>query len=190
MIAFLTLARMDAAPGRGSDRSVDPVADIQTESELIHGDSADRSSVTAQRADNSASSMTEAELEQRAENLAERREKLDYFYISAFTAILVFTFNNFNSRSGILVKAPLWLVEVGWGSLIAAALCPLYVISVRFKAFAMNLDRITGKTVDKKVLRGLRRRSEFIHHSMALFFVVGVGSLCAAYALGLSQIKR
>jgi hypothetical protein len=46
-------------------------------------------------------------------------------------------------------KAPVWLVEIGWGSLIAAELCPLYVISARFKRFAMNLDEITGKEINE-----------------------------------------
>jgi hypothetical protein len=79
-------------------------------------------------------SPTAAQMEELAEKLAERREKLDYFYITAFTAILVFTFNNFNLPAGVLVKAPVWLVEVGWASLIVAALCPMHVISARFQA--------------------------------------------------------
>lgn len=135
------------------------------------------------------SSLTPAEIEERAERLAERREKLDYFYISAFTAILVFTFNNFNSRSGILTKAPVWLVEVGWGSLIAAALCPLYVINIRFKRFAMNLDAIVGKEIDHRLFMALRSRGEFVHRAMAFLFVFGVGALCVAYALGLRNIR-
>ena len=127
-------------------------------------------------------------MEERIENLAERREKLDYFYISAFTAILVFTFNNFNSRTGILAHAPVWLVEVGWGALIVGTLCPLYVIGARFKRFAINLDRIAGKNVDGKLFMALRKRGEFVHRAMTLLFVLGVGALCTAYALGLRRI--
>jgi hypothetical protein len=133
------------------------------------------------------SSLTPVEIEERAERLAERREKLDYFYISAFVAILVFTFNDFNSTNGALQMAPLWLVEMGWGSLIVAALCPLYVMGVRFERFAMNLDEIAGKKIDRSKFRALRHRGELVRRAMALFFFAGVVSLAIAYGLGLGK---
>ena len=172
------------------DRPVGRAPGVQSHSEHPKGDSADLRGDTAGNARNSYTSLTEAEIEELTDNLVERREKLDYFYITAFTAILVFTFNNFNSRSGILVKAPVWLVEVGWGALIVAALCPLYVIGVRFKRFAMNLDRKVGKPFDKVLFKRLRRRGERAQYAMTLFFVTGVAALCFSYALGLSKIKR
>lgn len=134
--------------------------------------------------------LTAAEMEEQVAKLAERREKLAYFYISAFTAILVFTFNNFNSRSGILVRAPVWLVELGWGALIVAALCPLYIINIGLKRFAMNFDRLAGKKFDLTAFSALRRHSQLADRAMTLFFLLGVGSLCSAYALGLNQVRR
>jgi hypothetical protein len=186
----LLLVQARLAQIRDPGRSVGPTPGAQTESELSHGNSADRRGDTVREAGNSVSTLTDAQIEELTDKLAERREKLDYFYITAFAAILVFTFNNFNSPSGVLVKAPVWLVEVGWGSLIAAALCPLYVISVRFQRFAMNLDRQVGKDFDEDLFKHLRRRAEFARRALTVFFVVGVGALCAAYALGLNQIKR
>jgi hypothetical protein len=133
------------------------------------------------------SPLTAVELEERAEKLAERREKLDYFYITAFTAILVFTFNDLNAKDGLLQRAPLWLVELGWGALIGAALCPLYVIGARFKRFAMNLDEIAGKPVDKGRFKALRGRGDLVHIAMTLLFLIGVVSLAVSYGLGLSS---
>jgi hypothetical protein len=183
-IAFLLLARDRGAPGHDSDPSDGRRSSVQPESGPSHGDS------TGRNTGKSAGSLTEAQIEELTDKLAERREKLDYFYITAFTAILVFTFNNFNSPSGVLVKAPVWVVEVGWASLIVAALCPLYVIGIRFRRFAMNMDRQVGKPFDKDLFKLLRRRAQFVYRAMTVFFVVGVGALCAAYALGLNQIKR
>lgn len=134
------------------------------------------------------SSLSQVEIEERAENLADRREKLDYFYISAAVAILVFTFNDFNNAKGALQQAPLWLVETGWGALIIAALCPLYVIGARFARFAMNLDEIAGKPVDRTRFKALRRRGEWVRRVMAALFLVGVGSLAVGYGIGLSEL--
>ena len=84
----------------------------------------------------------------------------------------------------------MWIVEVGWASLILAALCPLYVISARFQRFAINIDFQVGKPFDQARFKRLRQRSEYVHRAMTLFFAIGVGLLCAAYALGLNNIKR
>jgi hypothetical protein len=183
-IAILFLARPRGAPGDGSGVSVGQGASVQTESGLPPRSDRTRNAV------DSPTSLTVAQIEELAEKMAERREKLDYFYITAFTAVLVFTFNNFNSTSGVLVKAPVWLVEVGWASLITAALCPLYVISARLSRYAMNMDWQVGKPFDQKRFKRLRRRSEFVHRAMTVCFAIGVGLLCAAYALGLNHIKH
>jgi len=188
--AALLVAQTRLAQRQDPGRSVGPTPGVQTKSKLSQGNNADRPGDTVREAGNSASTLTDAQIEELADKLAERREKLDYFYITAFAAILVFTFNNFNSPSGVLSKAPVWLVEVGWASLIVAALCPLYVISVRFQRFAMNLDRQVSKHFDQDRFERLKLRAEFSYRAMTVFFVVGIGALCAAYALGLNHIKR
>jgi hypothetical protein len=136
------------------------------------------------------SQLTPLEIEERTDKIADRREKLDYFYISASVAILVFTFNNFNAKNGILQQAPLWLVEAGWGALILAAICPLYVMRLRLDRFAMRMDELSGLPVkdrDRARIKRLRARRTWAERVMTFLFLIGIAVLALTYGLGFAN---
>src|SRR5919106_5268954 len=75
-----------------------------------------------------------------ADRLIEKREKFQYFVITGATAVIVFTFNNFNDPNGVLRLGPHVITIVGWGLLLVSAAAALLLFPLRHARYAGFLD--------------------------------------------------
>jgi len=124
------------------------------------------------------------------DKLIDKTEKLNYFIVTAGTAVLVFTFRDFNSASGLLRLAPIWLVAAGWGALLVSALSSLgtvrqghllYRLYIRIR----NQGRQTtnpGEACRVQRIYAYMRLGEFM---MIAAFLVGISGLVTAYITAL-----
>jgi hypothetical protein len=132
-----------------------------------------------------------AQLDDLTDRLIEKRERFQYFIVTASTAVLVFTFNNFNQPDGILRLGPRWLVIVGWFALLLAAAAALLQIALRHERYWRYIKtREAGAVrprddeeqgwvdVTRKIIVGAR-------WAMAILFVAGVGCLTTAAAVAI-----
>jgi hypothetical protein len=124
--------------------------------------------------------------------LFELREKLNYFLITASTAVVVFTFNNLNSAQGTLGRASHILIAIGFGGMIGASGASLIVLYLRHSQYRRYLQiRYDGRvTPNEEELRQVRKAETlmlFWTGALAASFVVGMGFLSAAYVQGLTR---
>jgi hypothetical protein len=124
-----------------------------------------------------------------SDRLIEKREKFQYFIITGATAVIVFTFNNFNEPNGVLRLGPHWLTIGGWLVLLISAAAALFLFPLRHSRYAGFLDLLeagqrqpTGDKLRKeKRSRRLVRLTEWV---MGVAFITGVGALTVAAAIG------
>ncbi len=130
-------------------------------------------------------------IDELTDKLIEKREKLNYFIVTAATAVIVFTFKDFNDRSGLLHSVTLWIPASGWVVLLISAGCALFALRRRHTLVSINQDwryanRISPKDVTEarriRVNTRLVKVSDFL---MGLLFVVGMGLLGIAYSSAL-----
>jgi hypothetical protein len=79
-------------------------------------------------------------IDELTDRLIEKREKLQYFIITAATAVTVFTFNDFNKPLGLLRSGPAWLPLLGWLLLTTSSGLSLYVLRKRHDISWLNLS--------------------------------------------------
>jgi hypothetical protein len=72
-----------------------------------------------------------AHLDDLTDRLIEKRERFQYFIVAAATAVLVFTFNDYDEKGGILRLGPRGLVVASWACLLASAGAALFQIALR-----------------------------------------------------------
>lgn len=125
-----------------------------------------------------------------AEKLIEKREKLQYFIITASVAIIAFTFSNLNPGTGLLRDGSASLAIAGWALLLLAAGCSLLLIRARHEVYRvfvdMRYERRTVPTEEERtrVVR-LQRRMGAGEMLMMVFFFAGAGVLAAAHGVAL-----
>jgi hypothetical protein len=129
-------------------------------------------------------------VEDLADKLLDKKERLAYFLITAMAFIVAFTFNDFNASEGVVRGAPLWLPGAGWGVLIASSLLPLDVIRMRHLLYTLNLrilesGRQRANAEEAKRFERVGRRIERAERLGGYVFVAGVGLIASAYVLGL-----
>jgi hypothetical protein len=128
-----------------------------------------------------------------ADRLIEKREKFQYFIITGATAVIVFTFNNFNEPNGVLRLGPHPLTIVGWILLLLAAAAALGLFPLRHARYAGFLDLLEAgqrKPTGELLLKEQRSRSlvRFVEGVMGLAFVAGIGAITIAAAIGVSRV--
>jgi hypothetical protein len=127
------------------------------------------------------------------DRLTDRREKFQYFIVTAATAVIVFTFSNANSATGVLHAAPWWMPFFAWVFLAGSAGLALFGVWTRHDLYASYLDeRYEGRknlaelpSARQDRVRSLQRRIRVLQAVVASLFVAGVVLLALAYATGL-----
>lgn len=88
--------------------------------------------------------------DQLAEQLLERKDRLQYFIISASAAIFLFTFDDMNAPESILRLAPRLLVVLAWSCLVGAVAAAFIIIYVRHHRSGERLRLLyEGKPLEK-----------------------------------------
>jgi hypothetical protein len=125
------------------------------------------------------------------EKLIEKREKLEYFMVTAATAVIVFTLNDFNKMDGVLRSANRTLLLAGWACLLAAAGFALFAIRSRHSVYSLAIDVIRAGTPlepDKDAKRVAKQKwIGRALNGMAVLFVAGVAVLALAYVFALDS---
>jgi len=130
-------------------------------------------------------------IEELSDKLIEKREKLEYFLISASTAVLVFSFNDFNKNEGLLQAGPLWLTMVSWSLLLLSPGFGLLAIRRRHGQYAISQEWLREnrtKPRDAKEKSKIERGKLSIRAGdllMSVCFVAGIGVLALSYSLAL-----
>jgi hypothetical protein len=127
------------------------------------------------------------------DRLTDRRERFQYFIVTAATAVIVFSFNNANSATGVLHNAPGWMPFLAWVALAVSAGLALFGVWTRHDLYASYLDeRYEGRknlaelpSARQDRVRNLRRRIRVLQAVVASLFVASVVLLALAYAVGL-----
>ena len=120
------------------------------------------------------------------DKLIDKEQKLNYFLVTASTAILVFTFNDFNSPRGLLQSAPLGLVASGWALLIISAVASLYIVREGHKLYRMYI-KLRNQGLDEPtpemrcIVERIYDRRELAERIMIGGFVLGILGLASAY---------
>jgi hypothetical protein len=132
-------------------------------------------------------------IDELTDKLIEKREKLEYFIITAAIAVIVFTFKDFNDQHGLLHLVDPWVPAAGWIVLLAASGCALFALRRRHSLISINQDwRYENRTSAKdereawriKWNTRLNRASDLL---MGILFVSGMSLVGAAYTAALSQ---
>lgn len=131
-----------------------------------------------------------AEVDELTDKLIEKSEKLNYFIVTANTALLVFTFNDFNSPSGVLHDAPEWLLSVAWGSLIVASVASLSIVRQGHRLYRLHIkilndNRASPNTEELAAITRMYRHVAAAELLMIWFFVAGVVGLVSSYLVAL-----
>lgn len=121
------------------------------------------------------------------DRLVEKRERLNYFIITASTAVIAFTFNNLNSPEGILRQGSLLQPLTGWSLLFLASVAALYLIRRRHTEYARYLDELHKRTTppSENVRARYRDRIAIVEFFMIEFFLAGMALLIIAHAVAL-----
>jgi hypothetical protein len=122
-----------------------------------------------------------------ADKLLEKREKLQYFIVTASTASVVFSFNN---ASGLLRKSSVWLALAAWGALLLAAGLALFSIRERHKRYTIWVDTLyQGKSElseeDRRKTNRSQRASGRAEPVILALFVTGITLLAISFGVGL-----
>lgn len=127
--------------------------------------------------------------EEMADKLIDKREKLEYFIVTASTAIIVFTFNDFNNPNGLLQRGSGSMTLAGWLVLLLASALALYGLRARHWVYSqaiadMRLSHSLPPVRMKKVRRA-QTRIIWASHLMWGAFVLGTAMLARSYSLAL-----
>ena len=134
-------------------------------------------------------------IDELTDKLIEKREKLDYFIVTAATAVIVFTFKDFNDPKGLLHTVSLWVPAAGWVVLLMASGCALFSLKRRHTLNSISLDwRYEGRKApkDEHELKRINRNLHWVKVSdflMGCLFVAGMALLGLGYSLALQQGK-
>jgi hypothetical protein len=132
--------------------------------------------------------------EELTDKLIDKREKLQYFIITASTAVIVFSFNDFNKAQGTLRHGPLNLIMGGWIVLLLASAFSLYALRARQWVYGRAIDEIRGtdplKEEDKTRIGKVQTRIRWAGNLMSACFVGGVTLLAFAYVFALRSVER
>jgi hypothetical protein len=130
--------------------------------------------------------------EEVTDRLIEKVEKLNYFLVTASTAVLVFTFNDFNSSTGLLQSSPVLLVAFGWAFLIMSSVASLLVVRdghelyrIYIKLRNQRLDQPPPET--QRIVQRLYARTRFLEITMIGGFLLGIAVLASAYIAALTR---
>lgn len=130
-------------------------------------------------------------IEELGDKLIEKREKLEYFLITASTAVIVFSFNDFNRKDGLLQGGHLWLTMIAWSLLLLSPAGGLLAIRRRHTQYALSqqwLREERHQAKDEKEKRKIERGTKLIQAGdslMALSFLLGIAILALSYSYAL-----
>jgi hypothetical protein len=129
-------------------------------------------------------------LEDLIDKFLSKREQFYYFLITAATAVVTFSFGHFNAPEGILRHSPLWLLGLGWGSLIVCAGSSLLGIRERLNRYGKYVEvrkagRFTPTQDEDRALRESEIRLRVAGIVSITAFVIGMFFLIAAYSVAL-----
>ena len=125
--------------------------------------------------------------EEMADRLIEKREKLQYFLVTAATAVIVFTFNDFNDPQGILQEGSVRLTLAGWLVLLLSSALALYGLRARHWVYSRAIADMRSEDplpLEQK-RAGVQTRIIWASHLMWAFFIIGTGLMAFSYSLAL-----
>jgi hypothetical protein len=134
-----------------------------------------------------------ANLDALTDRLTDKRERFQYFIVTAATAVVVFTLNDANSATGVLRESPRWMPFFAWVALAISAGLALFGVWTRHDLYSSYLEeRYEGRknlaelpSARQDRVKRLRRRIRVLQAVVASLFVAGVVLLAFAYAIGL-----
>jgi hypothetical protein len=130
-------------------------------------------------------------IEELSDKLIEKREKLEYFIITASTAVIVFSFNDFNKADGVLQGGALWLTMLAWSLLLLAPGFALLAIRRRHGQYAISQEWLRQ---NRSAPRDDAERSRIERGKlgvkvgdqlMGAFFIGGMAVLALSYSFAL-----
>jgi hypothetical protein len=103
----------------------------------------------------------------------------------------VFTFNDFNANTGVLRKAPTWLVGLGWSGLVLASLASLLLIREGHRLYRRYIkilkdDRQVPNANEQSAVNLSYLLVQVAEWVMIGSFLVGIAVLAASYISALS----
>jgi len=133
------------------------------------------------------------DLDELADRLVERRERLSYYMIGAAAGVLVFVLNSLNSPTAVLTISPRGLIVLSCALLISAAATSLYLIWERQNNYWHYLDirynqAGTATDNDRTGIVARRRRMGIATLLFGLLFGVAMGFLVTAYISALGKV--
>lgn len=121
-----------------------------------------------------------------ADKLIERRERLAYFLITGGTTIIAFTVTQLNQEDGTLREAPILWLSIGWLGLLLSAGSSLMLIWKRHQSYASYVGSLYGEEPISPKERARVRESVDRWQTAALtFFFAGSAVEIAAWTFAI-----
>jgi hypothetical protein len=130
-------------------------------------------------------------IEELGDKLVEKREKLEYFITGASTAVIVFSFNDFNNADGVLQSGPLCLTMIAWFLLLMAPAFALLAIRRRHDQYAISQEwlrqnrSVPQNDAEKGKIKRGRLVTQLGDRLMVAFFISGMAVLAVSYSVAL-----